>query len=224
MLRRLNLSMLAPVCAVLLACGGDDAKTTAPIGPAGEVQLFVTGFLNDRGESYTENDAIRLSCDDSITVELGPREGASLQNWLLKPPGTCGSFVQCGYVMLTLEAENGDTRVVTGASTAIVLPAPPGLHRLRAELVNGEGEPFLWMERPVVHVLDALEFTPAADCVTPTSTSSGGVTGGANGGSSNTGGAGATGSASLGGAAGAGSGFGGAAGAAGDAGASAELD
>lgn len=211
------LTLLCLACSALSACGGDDDGNDEPVGPSGPVELRIEGFMNNQGESFDRDaDDVVLSCDGSINVLFGPRAGASLENWVLRPPGACESFEQCGYIVLSGTPEGGSPNYTAGASTTISLPVGAGPYRLDADLYTGEGEPFLQDDEPVQDSLSGVEFSAPVGCE-PATTSSGGGSGGNGSGGNGSGGSG-TSSGGSGGAAGEG-GAAGAAGAAGEAGA-----
>jgi hypothetical protein len=184
-----------------LGCGGDDDDSAdQPIGPSGDVELKITGLFNDDGAKFERADAdeVQLGCNGAIHVEVGPRDGpAALVNWLLRPPGTCGSFDQCGYVVLRLDPSgNGEAERVVSASSHLTLPTPgAGAHTLQVALYDDDGEPFLQEEAAVEDTLH-VTFVAARDCdEAPTSSSGSGGTGGFGG----TGAGGAAGAAGQGG-------------------------
>jgi len=197
------------------ACGGDDDGDDTPVGPSGPVELTITGFLNNRDESF-EPDAgeVVLSCDGTINVLFGPSSGSSLKNWALRPPGACGSYEQCGYIVLAITPEaGGSTKYAAAATLSILVAVSSGRQQLEAELFTGDEERFLQDQEPVKDSLSGVEFVAPSDCP-PAPTGSGGT--GSGGSSSASGGsAGAASTEGTGGSAG----DGGAAGAAGDGGA-----
>ena len=201
----LRLCLLFAACLGVSACGSDDDDANTPVGPSGPVELSIEGFLNDRGESF-ERDAgeVVLSCDGTINVRFGPRQGATLKNWVLRPPGACESMKQCGYIVLTVTpSAGGKPNVVAGASTTLLSTASPGAARLDASLRTGDGEPFLQNQVPVEDTLSGVEFVAPSGCDPTTTTSSGGTgsggsgtaSGGASSVSSTTGSGGAAGAA-----------------------------
>jgi uncharacterized membrane protein YgcG len=193
--------------ALATACGGDDSKKVdAPVGPSGDVELTITGLFNNDGESFERADAdqVFLGCDGAISLDLGPSDEGVLKNWLLKPPGTCGTFVQCGYVELVVDPSSSDSRMLNGATTSFeVTSIDPGRHVFEVTLLSDDGEPFLQEEEPVN---DRLEVTLAAASGCESATGGSGGTGGT-GGASSSGGTGGSpaggGAAGEGGAAGA---------------------
>ncbi len=188
--------------AVALACGGNGTKTTGAIGPTGDVALEIVGFVNQRGEHYEREDSpVVLSCDTTVSVQFGPPDGAgALNNWLLRPPGTCESYAQCGYINLSATPQDGGAKVVVnGATVTQELEASPGDYLLNARLIGPDGMDFLQDEQPVRDSLE-VRFASAENCE-PQSSGSGGTSSG--GTSSSSGGGGGSGGEGMGGAAGA---------------------
>ena len=172
--------------ALLSACGGDDDASTTPVGPTGAVSLTIEGFLNNQGQRFERDDEqVTLSCGGGINVLLGPRASGGLTNWLLRPPATCESFRQCGYVALSLtEAGSEDEVVVNGATTTLAVPAGVGRYEIMVRLLTDMGEPFLQQQEPVTDSLEGVEFVAAENCAG----SGGAGTGGTGSGGTGTGG------------------------------------
>jgi hypothetical protein len=185
--------------------GGDSKRSNAPVGPSGEVDLEIHGFYNNDGESFARDDADRivLGCDGSLGVELGPRESGGLRNWLLRPPGNCGSLRQCGYVELVVDpGGSGAPDKVASASVAFeVPPTRPGQHTFEVTLYTDDGEEFLQQSEAVSDRLDVT--LSASETCDPSTGSGGSGTTGSGGGAGGTGAAaGAGGEAGEGGAGG----------------------
>lgn len=165
--RRLYRWLHAALGAALLnGCSGDDDASSTPVGPTGPVTLKIEGFSNNQGQRFDrDDDRITLSCGGGINVSLGPREPGGLTNWLLRPPATCESFRQCGYVALSLTEAGSDAEVVVNAATTTIsMPAAAGRYRIAARLLTDAGEPFLQDQEPVTDSLERIEFVPAEDC------------------------------------------------------------
>ena len=206
-------ALLCVACSALSACGGDDDGSDEPVGPSGPVELRIEGFMNNQGESFERDaDEVVLSCDGSINVLFGPRSGADLENWVLRPPGACESFVQCGYIVLAATPEGAEATRTAGASTTLRVPVSAGVHRLDAVLYDGEDEEFLQDGEPVEDSLSGVEFSAPIGCAPATTSSGGTSSGGSSSGGTSSGGSSSGGFGGEGGAAGA-------AGAAGEAGA-----
>jgi len=119
-------TLLCVACSALSACGGDDDGNDEPVGPSGPVELRIEGFMNNQGESFDRDaDEVVLSCDGSINVLFGPRSGADLENWVLRPPGACESFVQCGYIVLSATPEGGEVGAVAPAASPVAEEGAP---------------------------------------------------------------------------------------------------
>lgn len=173
------------LCFVLLgtlfgACGGDDSGASTPVGPSGDVALTVTGYRNDDGERFDGDESpVTLSCAGGINVLFGPTSGGTLKNWLMRPPGTCASYKQCGYLSLTLTPQGGgDPILVSAASISVEVDPPPGRYALEAQLFTGDGEPFLQDEEPVSAEVGDVEFLANGSCASGGAGGSGGSGGG----------------------------------------------
>lgn len=195
-------ALLFAACVTVSACGSDDDDDDTPVGPSGPVELTITGFLNNRDESFERDaDQVVLSCDGTINVLFGPRSGSSLTNWALRPPGACESYEQCGYIVLAITPEaGGSTKYAAAANLSLLVAVNPGRQGLHAELFTGDEERFLQDSKPVEDSLSGVEFVAPSDCA-PATTGSGGT--GSGGSSSSSGGsAGATSTGGTGGSAG----------------------
>lgn len=172
--------IVCAACLAVSACGGDDDGSSNPVGPSGPVELSITGFLNNRGEDFERDaESVVLSCDGTINVLLGPRSGDSLQNWLLRPPGACESFEQCGYVLLRATPEaGGPPTLMASASTSLVVTPDTGRHDLLVQLLTGDSEPFLQDDEPVQDTLSDVVFSAPLDCAPSTTSAGGSGTGG----------------------------------------------
>jgi len=109
------------------------------------LSLVFEGFQNAQGVMFEPGEPIEVPCDGRITVHLGPSEEAPhlLDHWELRPPGTCGDIVQCGFIELTLDYKDGTSRRVNRASLAIVLEeelVSPGWERITARLKSGQAD------------------------------------------------------------------------------------
>jgi hypothetical protein len=192
-----------------VGCGGDDKKgSREPVGPSGDVELRIVSFYNDQGAEFSRDEAgsLVLGCDGSIGVDVGPSVDGRLENWLLRSPGTCGSFKQCGYVELVVDPGSDDPdRVASSASSFEVPGVVQGRHTFEVTLRTDDGEVFLQAEEPVTDRVD-VSLMASNDCGATTGSGGSGAAGGAGGTGGGSGGVGATspgGAAGEGGAAGA---------------------
>lgn len=119
--------------------------------------LEISGATTTDGVFHDRKDGeIILACDPRLTVHVGPSDvRGHLDNWLLRPPGTCGASKQCGYLRLALLDEEGEELLITESPLIDVvlelgdqdLSAASALH---VTLIQGESlEPFLVQARPV---------------------------------------------------------------------------
>ncbi len=194
-----NIALFAVLALASTAgCGGGDKKgSREPVGPSGDVELRIIGFYNDQGAEFSRADAgsLVLGCDGSLGVDLGPSDDGVLENWLLRSPGTCGSFKQCGYVELVVDPRSDDPDRVAAAATSFEVPGViPGRHTFEVTLHTDDGELFLQEDEPVSDRVD-VSLVAADGCEATTGNDGSGGSGGA-------GGSGGTGATSPGGAAG----------------------
>ena len=144
MIRRLSALRLVSVVVALaggfaVGCGDDDT----------EVASVVTGPPSFSIDSPSDGDCVVLHDDPGMSI----RVRISVENWLLRPFGYCGTqYQQCGYAVFSVD----DTELVRSASRVTDVPfaeqpTPGGAHRLKVELRNdvdvvvldADGEPLL---------------------------------------------------------------------------------
>ncbi len=136
------------VCA---ACNNADATIDTAVENADPPTLAVLGALRADGQAFdTTAETIDWGCDARVTFRFGPREATGqLENWLLRPPGTCGDIVACGYLRVTLETDAGDLVLARDGAQLDVLfdlggVDVRGVRRVRAQLFEGDTmEPYL---------------------------------------------------------------------------------
>jgi hypothetical protein len=91
------------------ACSKDKGDEEATFGPA---VLEILGAQNTAGQEFEPDDStITLACDQRLTFHVGPHDVTPglLKNWNLRPPGTCPSNAQCGYLRYQLVDAEGNT-------------------------------------------------------------------------------------------------------------------
>lgn len=131
--------------ALPLACS-DGESSGGELAPP---TLRIETIQNASGESFEKGEAILATCDGRLTVLLGPSELAGfLDDWNLRPPGTCGSLPQCGTIQLTVFEEDVILAEISRASLAVVVDLAPEVLEnatdFRVELIeDGTGAPFL---------------------------------------------------------------------------------
>jgi hypothetical protein len=189
------LCLLAGVAAPI-GCG-DDETNPPDIGPTGNPKLTIT--LPRDGDCVAIGDGVGVTVPISFAVE----------QLLLRPPGACGAYAQCGYARLLLNgAENNKG---SGPVVELNLPADKYAEmQLTVEIIQSStGKTMLDEEgKPVAA---QITITTAESCT-------GGVGGGGGGGAGGGGGSGGAGGAGGGGGAGGTGGGGGAGGSSGGAG------
>lgn len=143
----LPLWSLALACAIA-ACSDDTTETDT----SGPPSLDIVELLANDGvvlTSYDPGDTVPMPCDGRLIVRVGSGDVSTrLENWELRPPGTCGSIENCGFVLARLLEEDG-TELARGTAAAVDVPVPTvevpaGVtYRVTAELRQGtSGEPF----------------------------------------------------------------------------------
>jgi hypothetical protein len=173
--------------AISVACGlaacsdDDDADSATPTEPP---TLEILGFRTSGGVTDADVGELRLPCDRELGVQVGPQTvPGQLDNWLLRPPGTCGSTPNCGYFVASVASKTGDEALST-SSAATTIPmdlralSAQGDYLVHVELRQGQtGEPFLVDGEPV-----SAEVTVSFDLETECDGGLGGAGGSATGG------------------------------------------
>lgn len=141
---RLRFWTFAFLASALAACSDDD--DSPPPAPTEPPALEIVALLTSDGtrlRSYAPGSPVGEPCDGQLTVRVGPADGAGrLIDWELRPPGTCGRIVNCGYVQVRLSDSSGE-ELATGsaASTRVLLNAgelsPTSEYRVTALLRQG---------------------------------------------------------------------------------------
>lgn len=131
MARQLNLG--APILLTVLfglclgGCSTDDFVETRARGPE-DLKIVEVSSL---GASVTQTDGtLAVGCPTELLVRVAPEdddddEVEELGDFVLAPPGGCGSLTNCGWMVLKLKAESG--KIVSGVQsihTPIAIPIP----------------------------------------------------------------------------------------------------
>ncbi len=158
---RIALASLLPL--LVLGCGGDDEPPPEPPEPP---ELRIDGFLNVDGAAFAPDaDCIELGSDQDRTllVQLEGTSATSIGEWLLRPPGTCGSTAECGHLQARVDPQDVNEYALqaTGATTTVALPFdrpcpqnasegeclgfddPTGQHTIEITLRDDDGIPVL---------------------------------------------------------------------------------
>ena len=120
-------SCLCPILGIFCAIGcgdGSNDSTASSIVPS--PSLVIT--------NPTEGACITLHDDPGLTI----RVHISIENWLLRPYGYCGTvYSNCGFAVFFVDNQEvmRSSALVTDVPFA-ELASPTGTHRLRAELRN----------------------------------------------------------------------------------------
>ncbi|GEM_PF-1882251 len=134
-MRRPQSPALFTAAAVALLIGGCRRKDDEPLPPPAPPELSVVE-LRPAGGDAAEIDApcveIGADADGTLIVALANAGTTSVGEWLLRPPGTCGSVAACGFLRTVVEADLGEAPVEVLAATAAI-PVP------LAQIFGGEG-------------------------------------------------------------------------------------
>ncbi len=109
-LRRILWLSILSTCSVVgvQACKKKDDGAPAPLVPP---SLEFLGAETPSGDEFDPEADIEVGCDRSLTFYLGPEgdDSGTIENWSLRPPNVCGSLQQCGYVLLEVLSETGES-------------------------------------------------------------------------------------------------------------------
>lgn len=127
------------VFALMSGCG-DDPPPPPPEPP----EIAVEGLDAIGGGRWSpgQDEPLSLGCDyHLVLVELGPGDRADeVDQWTLRPPGTCGGEQRCGFLSLTLEPDTQAPITVDAASSTVEMTLPgPGSYRLAVEFRKDDG-------------------------------------------------------------------------------------
>jgi hypothetical protein len=108
----------------LQGCGGDDEPPPPPPDPP---TLRIDGFVNGDGAPFdADADCVELGSDPDRTllVQLEGTSATSIGDWLLRPPGTCGSAAECGHLQVRVDPQDVNVYGLqtTGSTTTVALP------------------------------------------------------------------------------------------------------
>lgn len=154
---------------VLLGGCGDDGseEPVAETPDPPEIELLEAETTTGDPVELPSTDALVLGCDRWLSVSIGPNPSrGELKNWLLRPPGSCRDWPQCGSIELVLRISSRTEATRRAASTFITLdvpelPAETDDYELEARLLDDEGEVFLsedgtaFTDRATIRLSDA---------------------------------------------------------------------
>lgn len=146
-LSAISLWTLVVACA-LAACSDEDGPTDTTNPPELDI---VELFANDgtRLVSHPPGGTLPAPCDGRLVVRVASGDVPSrLDDWELRPPGTCGTSTNCGFVFARVLDADG-VELATGSVATVDVPVPTAeldlneTYRLTAELRQGRtGEVF----------------------------------------------------------------------------------
>lgn len=146
--------MLSTAIAATAGCSTDDDDTRVARAPEG----FAIIEIATASTSVTESGlSLTLSCHEPILARIGPTavtdDGApdpqnyfALKGFTLKPPGGCGTEINCGWIELAVTAPTASapTQYLSAGSVVRVDPPAPdgwqsGTYQFRADLIDSSG-------------------------------------------------------------------------------------
>lgn len=139
---RVRSSLIFAVAGALLGCGSGDPPVI-DLGPTGEPSV---DFASPEGEAPI---CVSIGDDANGRVPLV----VAIDQIVLKPPGTCGTFVQCGHLVLYAEGVENNRSAVRGIDLLLGKLADPVFD---GSIHDGTGEPDL-LDLRVEVVTDAEE-------------------------------------------------------------------
>jgi hypothetical protein len=160
-----TLGRLSSVVALVSGCG-DDPPAPPPEPP--QVAVEALEAIGGGRWSPQDDESLVLACEGNhLLVELGPGESADeIDEWVLRPPGTCGGEKRCGFVSLTLDPETDEATTVDAASTTVEMTlSGPGSHQLVVEFRKDDGSsPDVDGEPVTVEVNFSAVLPPDGEC------------------------------------------------------------
>ncbi|AUX32290.1 uncharacterized protein SOCE836_044270 [Sorangium cellulosum] len=192
----------------------DDETSTAP-GPTGVPQLEIVSPKD--GACVAIGEPSDASSDDGPTVPIS----VTVSELLLRPPGTCLTYRQCGHLVLSVDGERNNAaagRVIDVRLGALDPEERYGELEITIAAVSDAGEPILGGESKQEPLTRSLSLTVAASCEDGSGGAGGDGGSGGDGGAGGGGGSGGDGGAGGDGGSGGGGGSGGDGGAGGDGG------
>ncbi|WP_437693226.1 hypothetical protein [Sorangium sp. So ce176] len=214
MVARLALVLAAGLA---VAAGCSDEETASAPGPTGTPEIAIVSPKDGACVAIGAPSADPSAGEPTIPIHVG------ISQLLLRPPGTCGTYSQCGHLVLSLDGEEnsaGAGRVIDVRLGQLDAEERHGEHTITVAVVSDTGEPILGGENRQEPLTRSLSLTIAASCGDGSGGGGSGGDGGSGGagGSSGAGGSGGDGgSGGVGGSGGSG-GSGGAGGSGGDGG------
>ena len=167
--RSSNLGRLSCVVALVSGCSDDAPPPPLPDPP----ELSVEALEAPGGGRWSpgQEEPLVLACEgNQVLVELGPGQSVDeIDEWILRPPGTCGGETRCGFLSLALDSETDDAATVDAATRVVEMAlSGPGSHRLVVEFRKDDGSsPDAEGEAVTVRVDFDAELPPEGECPNP---------------------------------------------------------
>jgi hypothetical protein len=148
-----------------VAACGDDEEPEARLGPSGPISLRIVELSGSGSAPVAPGGAsVLLGCDRLLSVRVDVEN-----TFLLRPPGACAGAIQCGHVLLRVDArDDGEDRTARAAATLVSVDVS-GLdltpsHRFRVELRNDRGKPIAGEGGDVLFDEVEVRLDPASGC------------------------------------------------------------
>lgn len=140
-MRRLTLAASAAL-ALATACGSDDEQR--PVTPPPPPTLTLAALRPVGGAEWTpgSGSCVAPGSDPDGTIGVV----VSLENFTLRPPGTCGSLSNCGRLLVRIDPGATDALRLEAATALVPVKMAPlgeGPHTFRVELLDRNGEAIL---------------------------------------------------------------------------------
>jgi hypothetical protein len=171
-----------PPTRVLAACLGLVAlvacsKTTTKAAPLPPPVLVVRAVAPIGGTSAGNCDGgccveIAEAPDATLVVSVDPNELA-LVSFVLRPPGVCGNYAQCGFLAVDIDpSDAGASRTVRSSVSDVPVPVAglTGPHRIHVELRHQNDTPVLDAKGQPVHADVDVTLSPPGGCSTMAAT------------------------------------------------------
>ncbi|KYF53205.1 hypothetical protein BE08_01375, partial [Sorangium cellulosum] len=122
------------------AAGCSDEETASAPGPTGTPDITIVGPKDGACVAIGAPPDDPSADEPTIAIQVG------VSQLLLRPPGTCGAYTQCGHLELSLDGKKnnaGSGRVIDVRLGALDPEERYGEHTITVAVVNDTGEPIL---------------------------------------------------------------------------------
>ncbi len=175
-------SLACLLIVVASGCGGNDDSPPAPPDPP---RLRLDGFITVDGHEFDASCAeLGADADQTLLVQLKGSSATAIDDWILRPPGTCGSTAACGHLQVRVDPRNATTYGLgtTGATTTLAVPfaapcpqtassdecqgieEPTGEHTVEITLRDDDGYPVVDSDGSVVRLTVQVTLAAPGGC------------------------------------------------------------